>query len=142
MTVTTDDKVDLLRRVDLFAHIEPRHLERIADVCVEAGFEPGAQIVREGDVGTGFFVIVSGSVSVRRDGGVIAVLHAGDFFGELSVLDGRPRVAQVVAEEQTDCLALPSWELERILLEEPTLAVALLRRLAARLRTVTEESRH
>jgi CRP-like cAMP-binding protein len=142
MTVTADDKVDLLRRVDLFAQVESQHLARIADVCIEADFEPGAQIVREGDVGTGFFVIVSGAVSVRRDGGVIATLGPGDFFGELSVLDGRPRVAQVVAEERTRCLALPSWELERILLAEPALSLALLRRLAARLRTVTEESRH
>jgi CRP/FNR family transcriptional regulator, cyclic AMP receptor protein len=142
MTVTTDEKVDLLRRVDLFAQVEPRHLERIAEACVEVDAKPGSQIVREGDVGTGFFVIVSGSVSVRRDGGVIAVLGAGDFFGELSVLDGQPRVAQVVANEATRCLALPSWELERVLLDEPTLALALLRRLASRLRTVTEASRH
>lgn len=142
MTVTTDAKVELLRGVDLFAHVEPHHLERIAEVCEEIDVEPGRQIVREGDVGTGFYIVVSGRVGVHRDGRVIAHLGAGDFFGELSVLDGRPRIAQVVAEERTRCLALPSWELERILLAEPTLALAVLRGVAGRLRSVTEESRH
>jgi CRP/FNR family transcriptional regulator, cyclic AMP receptor protein len=141
MTVTSDAKVDLLRGVDLFADVEPQHLEQIARVCVEVDFEPGAQIVREGDVGTGFFVIVSGRVSIHRNGVVLARLGRGEFFGELAVLDRRPRVAQVVADEPTRCVALPSWELERILLSEPALTLALLRHLAARLRAVTEEIR-
>lgn len=141
MTVTPDAKVDLLRGVDLFADVEPQHLEQIARVCVEVEFEPGAQIVREGDVGTGFFVIVSGRVSIHRNGAEIARLGRGEFFGELAVLDRRPRVAQVVADEPTRCVALPSWELERILLSEPALTLALLRHLAARLRAVTEEFR-
>jgi CRP-like cAMP-binding protein len=141
MTVTPDAKVDLLRGVDLFADVDPQHLEQIAQACVEVEFEPGAQIVREGDVGTGFFVIVSGSVSIHRNGTEIARLGRGEFFGELAVLDRRPRVAQVVADEPTRCVALPSWELERILLSEPALTLALLRHLAARLRAVTEEFR-
>jgi CRP/FNR family cyclic AMP-dependent transcriptional regulator len=141
MTVNADAKVDLLRGVDLFADVEPQHLEQIARVCVEVEFEPGAQIVREGDVGTGFFVIVAGGVSIHRNGAEIARLGRGEFFGELAVLDRRPRVAQVVADEPTRCVALPSWELERILLSEPALTLALLRHLAARLRAVTEEFR-
>jgi CRP-like cAMP-binding protein len=142
MTVTTDAKVELLRGATLFAGVEPRHLEQIAAVCEEVEFTPGHQIVREGDVGTGFFIVVSGAVSVRRDGREIAHLGQGEFFGELSVLDRRPRIAQVVAAEPTKCLALPSWELERILLAEPTLTLALLRGVAGRLRALTEESRH
>jgi CRP/FNR family cyclic AMP-dependent transcriptional regulator len=142
MTVTSEAKLDLLRRVDLFAGVAPEHLERIAERAVEVDFAPGRQIVREGDVGTGFYVVVDGRVSVVRDGRTIARLGPGEFFGELSILDRRPRVAQVVADEPTRCLALASWDLEAIMLEEPALTVAILRGVAARLRALTEESRH
>jgi CRP-like cAMP-binding protein len=142
MTVSTDDRLDLLRKVDLFSGVEPHHLEQIAERVIEVDFAPGQQIVREGDVGTGFFVIVAGDVAVRRDGRTIARLGPGQFFGELSVLDRRPRVAQVVADAPTRCLALASWDLEEILLREPALTLALLRGVASRLRAVTEESRH
>jgi len=73
---------------------------------------------------------------------VVAMLGPGDFFGELSVLDGRPRVAQVVADGPTTCLALASWDLEALLLEDPKISLALLRGLAGRLRDVTEAHRH
>ncbi|HEU4673889.1 MAG TPA: cyclic nucleotide-binding domain-containing protein [Candidatus Limnocylindrales bacterium] len=142
MTVSSDTKLELLRRVELFGGVEPRHLEKIAERVVEVDFEAGRQIVREGDVGTGFYVVVEGSVSVIRDGRTVARLGQGDFFGELSILDHRPRIAQVVADEPTRCLALASWDLEAIMLEEPALTVAILRGVAARLRALTEESRH
>ncbi len=66
----------------------------------------------------------------------------GEFFGELSVLDGLPRIAQVVATEPTRCLALASWDFEQAVLDNPTLALAILRGLAARLRSVTEQQHH
>jgi len=141
MTVSTDEKLELLRSVRLFEGVEPRHLEQIAERAIEVEFGSGQQIVREGDVGTGFFVVVAGHVSVRRDGETLARLGPGEFFGEMSVLDRRPRVAQVVADEPTRCLALASWDLEAILLAEPALTLALLRGVAARLRAVTEEGR-
>ena len=99
-------------------------------------------IARQGDIGTGFFVIVSGAVRVVRDGEMIARLGPGDFFGELSVLDGQPRVAQVIADGPTVCLGLASWDFEAVLLEEPRVTLAILRGLARRLRDLTEAHRH
>ncbi len=72
----------------------------------------------------------------------IATLGPGDFFGELSVLDGQPRIAQVVAHGETDCLALATWDFEAVVNEQPSVALALLRGLAGRLRTLTEAGRH
>ena len=69
-------------------------------------------------------------------------LGPGEFFGELSVLDRRPRNAQVVATGPTSCLALASWDLEAVITEQPTVALAMLRVLAARLRDVTDAHRH
>src|SRR4029079_8149878 len=90
-------------------------------------------VVRQGEVGTGFYLVVSGGVRVVRDGEVLARLGPGEFFGELSVLDGQPRIAQVVTDEPTTCLAIASWDFERLLLAEPALTVAILRGVARRL---------
>ena len=79
---------------------------------------------------------------VVRDGHVIATLGPGEFFGELSVLDRMPRNAMVSAEVPTTCLALASWDFEAVLLEQPKLALAILRGVAQRLRTVTDSARH
>jgi CRP-like cAMP-binding protein len=77
-----------------------------------------------------------------RGGETIATVGPGDFFGELSVLDGRPRVAQVIANEPTVCLALASWDFEAVVMDEPRVALAILRGLAGRLRDLTEAHRH
>jgi len=98
-------------------------------------------IARQGEIGTAFFIVVSGRVRVVRDGAAVAHLGPGEFFGELSILDGGPRVAQVVADEPTVCLAIASWDFERVLREEPGVALAVLKVVAARLREVTSDHR-
>ena len=142
MTVTPGRKSELLAAARLFDGVDAEGMDRIAGVAVEVDFPADHVIARQGEVGTGFFVIVDGTARVIRDGEPIAKLGAGDFFGELSVLDGRPRIAQVVAEGPVRCLALASWDFEAILLEEPRVALAILRGLAGRLRDLTEADRH
>jgi CRP-like cAMP-binding protein len=82
-------------------------------------------------------MVVTGSASVVRDGEVLARLGPGDFFGELSLLDRQPRVASVTADEQTTCLALASWDFQKLLESEPGVALAVLQEVARRLRAVT-----
>ena len=134
MPLTRDRKTELLAATPLFEGLEPEELGRIADRTVETDYRAGGVIVREGEIGTGFFVIVSGSVGVVRDGQTVGTLGPGEFFGE--------RNAQVVATEPTSCLALASWDLEAVITEQPTVALAMLRVLAARLRDVTDAHRH
>ena len=142
MTLTRDRRSALLSAATLFDGLDNEAMERIAAVVVEVEFPADHVIARQGEIGTGFFVIASGRARVVRDGETLATLGPGDFFGELSVLDGRPRVAQVVADGPTTCLALASWDLEALLLEDPKISLALLRGLAGRLRDVTEAHRH
>jgi CRP/FNR family transcriptional regulator, cyclic AMP receptor protein len=142
MTLTRDRRSALLSAASLFDGLDIEAMERIAAVAVEVEFPADHVIARQGEIGTGFFVIASGRGRVVRDGETLATLGPGDFFGELSVLDGRPRVAQVVADGPTTCLALASWDLEALLLEDPKISLALLRGLAGRLRDVTEAHRH
>lgn len=138
MTLTPDRRIDLLASAPLFAGVSPESMTRIADRAVEVDFPDGHVIARQGEIGTGFFVVSSGAVRVVRDGKEIARLGPGAFFGELSVLDGKPRTAQVLADGPTTCLALASWEFEAVVAEEPGVALAVLRGLAGRLRELTE----
>lgn len=142
MTLTRDRRTELLAAAPLLAAVDAAGLERIADRTVEVTFTNGHVIARQGEVGTGLFLIASGGARVVRDGQTIARLGPGDFFGELSVLDGRPRVAQVLAEGDTTCIALATWDLEAVINEQPSVGLALLRGLAERLRTLTEADRH
>ncbi len=142
MTLTHGRRGELLGACRLFAGVEPDDLKAVEERAIEVEFPADRVIARQGEIGTGFFLVVEGSVRVIRDGEEVAILGPGEFFGELSVLDGLPRVAQVVAIERTRCLALATWDFEQALLDSPTLALAILRGLAARLRSVTEQQHH
>lgn len=142
MTLTTDRRIELLGTVGLFDGISRDGLAAVAEKAIEVDFPEGRQIVRQGEVGTGFFLIATGSADVVRDGRTIARLGPGDFFGELSLLDREPRIATVVTGAPTTCLAISSWEFETVLETQPGLAIAILRGVARRLRAVSEEHRH
>ena len=142
MTLTQDRRAELLAGCPLVKGIDADGLAKLAELATPVDCPAGHVIARQGEIGTGFFVIVSGSVRVVRDGAVVARLGPGDFFGELSVLDQMPRNATVAAEETTSCLALASWDFDRVLLAEPALTLAILRGVARRLREVSESARH
>ncbi len=142
MSLSTERKIPLLREVALFDGIDPEGLAMIAERALEVDFADGRPIVRQGEVGTGFFLVTAGSARVVRDGTTIAEYGPGDFFGELSLLDGRPRIASVVATAPTTCLAIASWDFEALLESQPRLAIAILKGVAGRLRNVNEEHRH
>ena len=142
MTLTHDRRAELLAGCPLFKGIDATGLAGLADVATPVDFPPGHVIARQGDIGTGFFVVISGAVRVVRDGELVARLGPGEFFGELSILDRMPRNASVLAEVPTTCLALASWDFEKVLLEQPALTLTILRGVATRLRDATESARH
>ena len=141
MTLTADDRAALIGACPLFRGLVPDDLAAVAAAAIEVDFPAERVIARQGEIGTGFFIVVNGRVRVVRDGTAVASLGPGEFFGELSVLDGGPRVAQVVTDEPTVCLAIASWDFERVLRDEPGVALAVLRVVAARLREVTTDHR-
>jgi len=136
--MTRAERLTLLRKVSLFSEVDPQALGEIADLMTEIEFAPGRYIVRQGQVGTGFYLIAAGRAKVVRGNTEIAHLASGDFFGELSVLDQAPRMAHVIAEEPTTCLALASWDLSKLLEKNPKVTLALLRVVAGRLRAAGE----
>ena len=142
VTLTREHTTELLAKTRLFAGVDHDGLSRIADRISVVEVPADRVIARQGEIGTGFFIVASGMVRVVRDGERLAELGPGDFFGELSVLDGKPRNAQVISTEPTTCLALASWEFEAVVREQPSVALAILRELAGRLRELTEAHRH
>jgi CRP/FNR family cyclic AMP-dependent transcriptional regulator len=97
-------------------------------------YEAGDVIVREGGHTETLFVILEGAAKVIRKGRTIARLGPGEFFGEISLIDGRPRVATVVADSPLRCLVLEHDGLRKLLLDDPQMAWSLLQTLASRLR--------
>jgi CRP/FNR family transcriptional regulator, cyclic AMP receptor protein len=141
MTLSQERRTALIGACPLFRGLGAEDLAAVAAAAVEVEFPAERVIARQGEIGTGFFVVESGSVRVVRDGQAIARLGPGEFFGELSVLDGGPRIAQVVADAPTRCLALASWDFERVLREQPGVALSVLRVVAGRLREASADHR-
>ncbi|MDQ7858823.1 MAG: cyclic nucleotide-binding domain-containing protein [Armatimonadota bacterium] len=142
MSMTRKEKLALLRGVELFSGVTARALGVIANAAVDVSYPAGQYIVRQGQVGTGFYVVASGRVRVVRGGRVLERLGPGGFFGELSVIDQAPRAAHVIAEDPTTCLALASWDFARLMERHPKIALAVLRAVARRLRAATDHARH
>src|SRR4051794_21833126 len=117
-------------------------MNRLAAVAGEQEFGAGQFIVRQGQVGTGLYVIVDGSVNVIRGADdLLASLEPGAFFGELSVIDQHPRNASVQATEPTTVLAVASWDLLALLESDPALSLNLIKGLVARVRAAGEQHR-
>lgn len=127
-------EIEALAKVPIFAELSDRNLRRILRSSETYTYEDGASVVKEGTPSRGVFVILQGKAKVVRRGRTVDRLHAGDFFGEIGLLDGGPRTASVVAEGTLTCLVVLREEFRRILADEPPVAAAVLRGAAARLR--------
>ena len=131
---TTDDLVDSIAGMALFADLTTPQLEAVAHRFEERLFPEGERILRQGLSGSGFYVIVDGAASVVVDGTPRATLIRGDFFGEVSILLGESPVADVVALRALRCLILPGSDVELFLLDHPKVMFRMLQAQARRLR--------
>jgi CRP-like cAMP-binding protein len=142
VTTADDATVALLRRCPLFAEAEPDALADLVRQLRRRRFRRGEVIFHEGDPADALHVVASGSVkivlsSMEGEEAIIATLHPGDFFGELSLLDGAPRSATAAAVEATETLSLPRDVFLEELGRSASLRDSLLRSLAGELRRLT-----
>jgi HEAT repeat protein len=137
-TLDTVDRVVALQQVPMFAEIDAEDLERIALVTTERRYAPDEVVFEYGTVGDEMLVLIAGRVDVRRPGGdLIRTYGSGQHVGELALLSGRPRAADVVAgPDGVHGLVLGDGELRAILEERPEVAMAMLATLAERLATM------
>jgi CRP-like cAMP-binding protein len=126
---------DAIAQVPLFSGLRPRHVKRLSDLTDEERFMEGANVVREGDPGDAFYVILEGEAKVVAPSGrVVNRLLPGEYFGEISLLDGGPRTATVVAETPLTTLTLSRDSFLKTVQSEPAVAVKLLSHAASMLR--------
>jgi CRP/FNR family transcriptional regulator, cyclic AMP receptor protein len=123
-----------LGRAPLFAGLSRRHLRALARVSGIVHHDEGDTVVKEGAGGAVFFVVLEGKAKVVRKTRTVARLRRGDFFGEMSILDGRPRNASVVAETPSTFLTLAAKDFRAVLEQEPRIAGRILEVMAVRLR--------
>lgn len=134
-----EELIDKLRSVAIFRGLDDKELHRIAEVGKQVHFAPGKVVAQQDGAAAGFHLIVDGEVSVDVDGKERARLGRGTYFGEMSLLDGKPRSATVKAEAPTTTFALTSWQFLPLLAEYPSISRALLVELCARLRRVEQD---
>src|SRR5213593_368194 len=122
----------------MFEDLDQKSLEAIANAAVEQRYEPGQDIVRQGDTGVGAFIIRSGKVDVIQGRGgketKLSTLGPGDVFGEMALLDEFPRSATVRAVEPTTCLGITRWHFKGLLESHPRITLQMLPVLTRRLR--------
>ena len=124
----------LLTGVPLFASLHRRRLKRIADLSQTVDHEPGKKVAAQGLGALAFHLVLDGNAVVQKRGSTIRTLGPGDYFGEISMIDGKPRSADVVAEGPLTTLVVPHQAFDSLLESEPGFARELLLQLCARLR--------
>lgn len=131
-----------LEGTPLFQGLSRKELRSVAQAGKTVTFQPGRVIVKEGDPGVAFHLILSGQAKVTVNGRVRAKLGPGDHFGEMSLIDKEPRVASVTAQTQVENFVISTWNFQRLLKDSPSIAVKLLIEMTGRLRRLEKSLQH
>lgn len=130
---------EMLRTVPLFSGMTDRSFEAIAALASGVTFDAGQELVRQDDPGEHFFIITSGRARVERDGGLLRDLGPGDFLGEISLVDGSPRTATVIALEPIRALTIQRAGFLDLIERIPVLRLEVLNALTERIRATAVE---
>lgn len=132
--MAADRKLEHLAQVKMFSSLSKKELGLISRASDVVTVPEGTEIVQEGQIGHEFYLLLSGSVTVRRAGRKVATLSAGDYFGEMALLDRGPRSATIVANGHCELLVIGQREFMSVLDQVPPVAHKLLVSMASRLR--------
>ena len=126
---------DVLRGVPLFQGMTDRSVEVVAELARPQHFDAGQALTTEGEAGATFIVLTAGTADVEQGGDRIGTLKAGDYLGEISLIDGGPRTATVVATSPIDGLVIECDGFQRLMTEFPGVRLDVVTSLAHRLRS-------
>ena len=118
--------------------MKTKHLQRLAKEGKLLSFATGQTIIQQGAGGVGFYLILEGKAQAKKGKRVLTELGKGQFFGEMALLDGGPRSADVVASEPTKCFCLTFWNFEGIRRGDPEITEVILKEVVRRLREKVE----
>ncbi len=130
------DAEQTLSSVPLFAGLDNRALKRLAEQAKRRTYAAGDPIIRQDAPASALYVITKGRVRVHEggdEGATLTELIPGEFFGELALIEDRPRTASVTAVEETECMLFVAWEFTALLKEHPSIAVPIMHELIKRL---------
>ena len=128
-----DAKVELLKKVPLFADCSKAELRELAKSADELDLREGTVLTREGRPGREFFVLIDGTVMVTKDGKKVAELKGGDWLGEIALLTDKPRTATVTATSSVDVLVITDRRFRNVVESMPSIAIKVLGRVSERL---------
>jgi CRP/FNR family transcriptional regulator, cyclic AMP receptor protein len=127
-----NEKVELIKKVPLFAHCSKRELQEVAQLADEIDLREGKEMTRQGTRGREFFVLLEGSANVSKNGRRINTLSAGDFFGEIALVSDAPRTATVTATSPVRALVVTDRSFKRLMDDVPQIQSKVLTALAER----------
>ena len=125
-------KIDVLNRVPLFGGVSKRGMKEIAKIADEIDLPAGKELLREGDPGRQFFVLLDGEAEVTRRGSRINTMKKGDFFGEIALVTKMPRTATVTATTDVDVLVITERDFDALLKKSPQIGRNVAEALAER----------
>ena len=128
------DVAAMLGQAPIFAALTERQLKSLAKTAKVVAYPANAAIVKKGEPGIGLYLLLAGQAEVRQGDRTLAKLGAGQFFGEMTLLDDQPRSADVVAVTPAECAVLSRWEFWGFAKGEPEVLQAVLKEMARRLR--------
>jgi CRP-like cAMP-binding protein len=131
--VRSGTKVDLIARVPLFAGLSKGELGQVASIADEIDLPANKVLIREGERGREFFVLLEGEAEVARKGRKLAIRRSGDFFGEIALVSSLPRTATVKTREPSRALVIRDVEFRALLRRTPAIAVKVLQAVADRI---------
>jgi CRP-like cAMP-binding protein len=133
MRLRKNAKVELIRSVPLFADLGGKELEDVAAIADEIDLPEGKELTVEGNPGREFMVLIEGRASVKRGDQEVNRLGAGDFFGEIALVEDRPRTATVVAETPVRALVITDRAFRSLLEHSPEIESKVMSARSARL---------
>ncbi len=128
-----DAKVKIISGVPLFAGLSKRELAQVASIADEIDLRSGRTLIREGERGREFFILLEGTADVTRKGKLLATRRAGDFFGEVALMCNVPRVATVTTTSPTRALVVTDRDFRGLVKRSPEIALKILRAVGERL---------
>ena len=137
---------DMLGRVEIFNSLDKKELETLGRECRERSYSAGTTIIKQGDSGSGLFIITSGHVKVTiahhpdRAEEEVGTFGPGSVLGEMALLDDQPRSASIVTIEDVTALILPVWEFRATMRSHPDIAIKLLSVMSRRLRRLERKN--
>jgi CRP/FNR family cyclic AMP-dependent transcriptional regulator len=131
---------DVLALVPMFRSLSKRHLKYLATLCETADYMAGSTIVKQGEPGDSFYIVLSGQAKVTIGRRFVARMLPGDHFGEIAVLDPGPRTASVVSETPMTLAILHRAELVKALKHDPELSLEMMAEMARMFRRSSDSN--